>query len=41
MADYEQVSSVNIKAMGKKKGWCLQNWLVWICYNLTSFKKDY
>lgn len=25
MADYEQVSSVNIKAMGKKKGWCLQN----------------
>ena len=25
MAEYEQVSSVNIKAMGKKKGWCLQN----------------
>ena len=25
MADYEQDSSVNIKAMGKKKGWCLQN----------------
>lgn len=25
MADYEQVSSVNIKAMGKRKGWCLQN----------------
>lgn len=23
MADYEQVSSVNIKAMGKKKGWTL------------------
>lgn len=25
MKYYEQTSSVNIKSMGKKKGWCLQN----------------
>lgn len=43
MANYEQIVKVNLKAMGKKKGWCLQNCRLVFGFNVGKFasaKKD-